>query len=91
MREPSTPTVAVIAEMVPKRSGGNQAAPSFMAPMKVTVAPAPITKRPVKSTLDVSAAAIARVPSPMTALPAATTRRAPSASMRSPPGSMNPE
>jgi hypothetical protein len=52
--------------------------------MKVTVAPAPMTKRPAKSIADVSAAAIASVPSPITALPAATTRRAPSASMRSP-------
>ena len=85
MREPSTPTVAVSAEMVPKRSGGNQAAPSFIAPMKVTVAPAPMTKRPVKSTAEVSATAIASVPSPITALPAATTRRAPSASMRARP------
>src|SRR5438874_2461826 len=46
MSEPRIPTVAVIAESVPKCDGGNHVAAVLSVPMKVTVAPSPTAKRP---------------------------------------------
>jgi hypothetical protein len=89
-RAPTMPTVAVTAEMTPKRSGGNHAAAIFSAPMKVTVAPSPTANRPAKSIGVLEATPIATVPQPMIAPPAARTARTPNASMNSPAGTMNP-
>jgi hypothetical protein len=82
--------VAVVADSVPKRSAGNHAAAIFRAPTNVTLAPRPIRSRPPNSTAVVSAAAITRVPSPIRAPPAATTRGTPEASSRTPAGTIRP-
>ena len=58
--------------------------------MKVTVAPSPTAKRPAKSGAELAAIPMASVPIPITAPPAATTRRTPKASIRSPAGIMRP-
>jgi hypothetical protein len=82
--------VADTAESVPKWEGGNQSAATLRQPMKVTVAPAPTKNRPVMSTFCEAAMPIASEPSPMTALPVATTRRTPKLSIKSPAGIMKP-
>ena len=87
---PTTPTVAVTAARVPKCEGGNQFAATFRLPMKVTVAPVPTRKRPAMRRPSDGANPMARDPSPMMALPPATTLRTPKLSMRSPAGIMNP-
>ena len=86
---PNTPTVAVSAARKPKRSGGNQAAAIFSVPMKVAVAPSPTRKRPTKSTGSVAAAPIITEPTPITAPPAASTRRTPQASSTRPAGTIS--
>ena len=71
------PTVAVSADSVPNRDAGNQTLAIFRTPTKVTVAPMPTRKRPTNSIHEAVAAAMASVPSPITAPPALTTRRTP--------------
>ena len=88
--EPSTPTVAVTAASVANCDGGNHAAPILSAPMKVTVAPSPTTKRPAKSRGSAVATPMASEPAPITAAPAVIMTRAPNPSIKRPAGIMNP-
>ncbi len=57
---PSTPTVAVSADIMPNCERGNQFAAIFSAPVKVTVAPRPTSSRPAKRIVGVEASPMAR-------------------------------
>jgi hypothetical protein len=58
--------------------------------MNVTAAPRPTRKRPTKSGAGVAASAMPSEPNPITALPAAITRRGPKPSIATPAGTMKP-
>ncbi len=87
---PSTPTVAVSADIIPNCERGNQFAAIFSAPVKVTVAPRPTSRRPAKRTAGLAASPMASEPTPMTAPPPAITQRGPTLSISTPPGTMKP-
>ena len=81
---PSTPTVAVSADIIPNCERGNQFAAIFRAPVKVTVAPRPTSRRPAKRTAGLAASPMASEPTPMTAPPPAITQRGPTLSISTP-------
>jgi len=87
---PSTPTVAVSADIIPNCERGNQFAAILSAPVKVTAAPRPTSRRPAKRTAGLGASPMASEPSPMTAPPPAITHRGPTLSSSTPPGTMKP-
>ena len=89
MSAPSMPTVAVRADIIPKWVCGNQFAAILSAPVNVTVAPSPTSRRPAKRIAVLPASPIATDPRPITSPPAAITQRGPTLSMRTPPGTMN--
>ena len=88
MSAPSTPTVAVSADIMPNWEGGNQFAAILSAPVNVTVAPRPTRRRPVKRARGPPASPMATEPSPITRPPPAITQRGPTLSMSTPPGTM---
>jgi len=86
---PKMPAVALSAASNPNRAGGNQAAAILSVPMNVALAPAPTSSRPANSIGVAVAPPMTRAPTPMTAPPAVSTRRAPKASSRSPAGTIS--
>ena len=74
---PAMPTVAVNAASRANCVGGNHAAAIFSVPTNVAAAPRPTRKRPVKSAAVPAAPPITSAPTPMTAPPSVSTRRAP--------------
>ncbi len=90
MSAPRTPTVAVSADIMPNWDGGNQLPAILSAPVKVTVAPRPTSRRPAKRATGLPASPIASEPSPITRPPPAITQRGPTLSIKRPPGTMKP-
>ena len=83
---PRLPANIVTPASVAKRCGSNQTAESFSTEMNATDTPTPTSVRPTAATSQVGASANSREPAAATADPAASSRRGPSVSARTPTG-----